>query len=131
MNLDLFANFEHGDAQGLAQFMMAHRFIHNQESEALTAQFGASISTFGLTSAAAEQEWIDLMQNGKGPSTALQDWLKFHADMHVKAYTLLGQSATAAPDLSEVNFASEDQFYEWMLAHQSAHDFEQNSLGLT
>lgn len=134
MNLDINTQFTFGDAEGLRNFMLAHRFVHRQTADALTAQFSVAASSFGLTSAPAEEAWVSLMRDKEASDearVALADWLKFHADMHTQAYTLLSRTTTAAPDLSNVDFASEEQFYEWMLAHQEMHEFEQSSLGLT
>lgn len=133
MNLDLSSTFNFGDSDALRHFMLDHRFVHEAESVAFRAKFGAQQSTFGLGGAQALDEWIELMQGEHGhgrPPPALDDWLKIHAFMHIQAYTLLGQSPTFAPDLSVVDFSVPQQFYDWMYSHQQMHDWEQSQLGL-
>lgn len=137
MNIDLAANTGFNDRQGLQNFFLVHRFVHDQTASALTARFGIPVTTFGVSGQAALDAWLEAMQKGaRGEKTgkvpaALQDWLNLHADMHNQSYTLLGQSPTVAPDLSEVDFSSPEEFYDWMQSHQAMHDFEYQELGLT
>ena len=136
MNIDLDAQFPYGDAGGLRNFLLTHRFVHNQIQDALQAQFGVSFSTFPLTSSSAEDEWARSMQAGKRgekaqPSQSLNDWLALHANLHSGEYATLLGTGTIAPDLSTVDFSKADQFNDWMYVHQTMHDFENLSLGLT
>jgi hypothetical protein len=137
MNIDLAATTGFNDAQGLQNFMLAHRFVHLETSNALTAKFGVPVSTFGIDSQVAENAWIDLMKNAAAGQKsrqvppALRDWLNIHAQIHTSTYSLLGQSPTVAPDLSIVDFSDAEQFYDWMFVHMEMHQFEYASLGLT
>jgi len=133
MNIDLFASAEFKDEQAIRAFILAHEFVHLETANALTAKYGVTVSTFGLESPFAEEEWIKSMNSdpGSGTPAALRDWLNFHAYMHTQTYSLLGQNPTVAPDLSVVDFSSEEQFYDWMYVHMEMHDFEYSSLGLT
>jgi hypothetical protein len=134
VNIDLAATINFNDDAGLRNFLFVHRFVHDATAAALTAKYGVPASSFGLASVIAEEAWLSLMKSGKTPQrppVALQDWLKTHAQIHVATYALLGQTPTAAPDLSVVDFSAADQFYDWMYVHQSMHDFEYASLGLT
>lgn len=134
MNIDLSATTGFNDPMGLQNFLLVHRFVHQQTAQALTAKFSVPFSTFGIDSQIAENAWLNLMKQGKAGQkvpAALQDWLKVHADIHNASYTLLGQSPTTAPDLSQVDFGSAEQFYDWMYVHQQMHDFEYQQLGLT
>jgi hypothetical protein len=133
VNLDISSTFNFGNTDALRHFMLDHRFVHELESVALKSKFNAQQSTFGLGSSVAEAEWAELMRGDPGHGQAppaLRDWLLLHAEMHVQAYTLLGQSPTFAPDLSVVDFSVPGQFYDWMYAHQQMHDWEQSQLGL-
>jgi hypothetical protein len=121
-----------GDAAGLKDFFLVHRFVHDQTAAALAKQVNRSVSTFGLSSSAAEEAWAMLMREGSGSiPLALTDWLKFHADIHTTTYTLLGQPGTVAPDLSVADFSQAQGFNDWMFVHQQMHDFESSQLGLT
>jgi hypothetical protein len=137
MNIDLSAQTQFNDAMGLKSFFLVHQFVHDQEAGALTAKYQIPISTFGISSQAAEEAWGEIMRQGaagekvgKVPQ-ALRDWLKYHADMHTQAYTLLGSSPTVAPDLSVADFSMQQSFDDWMFVHQAMHDFEYQQLGLT
>jgi hypothetical protein len=132
--IDLSATTSFADESGINNFFLVHRFIHDQTATALTQRFGVSASSFGVFDTSAQAEWIDLMKKkepGTRPPQALAVWLKVHSDIHIATYGLLGQTPTTAPDLSIVDFGSEEQYYDWMYVHQQMHDFEQASLGLS
>jgi hypothetical protein len=134
VNIDLAATVNFKDADGIKNFMLVHRFVHEQTASALTQRFHVPASSFGLSSHLAEEAWIKLMADGKTPAkvpTPLQDWLRNHAQIHTDTYLLLGQDPTTAPDLSVVDFSASDQFYDWMFVHSQMHDFEYQQLGLT
>jgi hypothetical protein len=134
MNIDLAATTGFNDASGLRNFLLVHRFVHLAESQAFQAKFGVTVSTFGIDSQAAEDAWVALMREGAAGRpipAALRDFLQVHAFIHNQSYTLLGQSATLAPDLSVVDFGDAQQYYDWMSVHQDMHDFEYQQLGLT
>jgi hypothetical protein len=132
VNIDVFANTRFGDEEGLKTFFLAHRFIHEQTGLALSQKFKVPVNTYGVSDALAQEAWIARMQSKEGGPIpkALADWLFLHSQMHVNTYILLGQSDTAAPDLSNVDFGNPQQFDDWMSAHQQMHDFEQSQLGL-
>ena len=132
MNLDAASNFSFGDRAALQQFFMAHRFVHEQEATALTAKYRVPQSTFGVSSSAAEEAWASAMRDQDAEaakSPALTDWLQLHATIHNQTYFLL--TGSDAPDLSTVDFSDPGQFYQWMYAHQTMHDYEQSTLQLT
>lgn len=137
MNIDLSANTGFNDRDGLKNFLLVHRFVHEAEATALQAKFGVQCSTFGIDSQIAEDAWLEAMSLGAqgqkqaNVPPALQDWLNVHADIHNQSYTLLGQTPTVAPDLSMADFSSAAGFYDWMFVHQEMHDFEYQQLGLT
>ena len=131
MNLDLASTFRFGDAQALAFFFLDHRVVHEQVAAALAAQLGQSITTFDVSSAAAEAEWAEAMSTQTPGGQALDDWLHFHADIHNTTYQLIFGTGTYPPDLSQVDFSKPTGFYDWMYVHQIVHDYEQQALGLT
>jgi hypothetical protein len=134
MIIDLAATTGFSDQSGMRNFFLVHRFVHHQTAAALTAKYHVAASSFGITDENSEKEWLALMQKakpGQMPGMALRNWLTVHNAIHVANYVLLGQTPTGAPDLSQVDFGSQDQFFSWMYDHQLVHDFEQSSLGLT
>jgi hypothetical protein len=133
MNIDLASTINFGDIQGLRNFWIVHSFVHLAEATAFTQKYGVPFSSALIDSAGAEDAWTQVTQAGKPGQPVppvLRDWLQNHAQNHINAYTLLGQSPTDAPDLSQVDFSSPDQFYDWLYVHQQMHDFEQTSLGI-
>jgi hypothetical protein len=134
VNIDAAASTQFGDADGLRQFNLVHRFVHEQTGAALTKKFAVPVNVYGVDDPTALGAWIAAMRSGqKGQPVplALQDWLFLHSQIHVNTYVLLGQSITGAPDLSQVDFGDEQAFNDWMYAHQQMHDYEQQQLGLT
>jgi hypothetical protein len=137
MNIDLAATTGFNDPEGLRNFLLVHRFVHDQTAAALSAKFSIPVSSFGLDSQLAEDAWVQSMQAGaqgrKGARvpTSLQDWLNIHADIHNQTYTLLGQTPTVAPDLSIADFSDASSYYDWQYVHQQMHDWEYQTLGLT
>lgn len=135
MNIDLASATEYGDAQGLRQFMLDHRFVHAQTAFAVVTQFNVSLPSIGLSSSAAEDAWIALMEAGQRGEhqvtpLALTDWLNLHSQLHQYEYEVIAPSISA-PDLSTVDFSKADQFYDWMQAHQQIHDSISQALGIT
>jgi hypothetical protein len=134
MIIDLAASAGFSDQSGMQNFFLVHRFVHDETAAALTAKYNVAQSSFGVTDQIAEREWLKLMADakpGQPVPPALQIWLQVHNDIHVATYTLLGQTPDGAPDLSLVDFGSEQEFYDWMYDHQQIHDWEQQSLGIT
>jgi len=131
MNLDLSSTFQFGDARALSFFMFDHRFVHEQTAAALSAKTGQSISTFGVSSPAAEAEWAYAMETGERGGQALADWLHFHADIHNSTYQFINGTGTFPPDLSQADFTRPQTFYDWIYVHQQIHDYEQAVLGIT
>lgn len=133
MNIDLASQLAFGDIDGLRNFFLLHRLVHDAEATAFTAKYHVSFSTFAVDSAAAVEAWSRLMKSEKGTKApqSLIDWLFLHAQIHTQAYSLLAGSPTTAPDLSQVDFSSPEQFNDWMYVHQQMHDFEQSSLGIS
>jgi hypothetical protein len=133
MNMDLASTINFGDIPGLRNFWIVHSFVHLAEATAFTQKYHVPFSSALIDSASAEDAWTKLAQSqkpGQPCPPVLRDWLQNHAQNHINAYTLLGQSPTDAPDLSQVDFSSPDQFYDWLYTHQQMHDFEQTSLGI-
>jgi hypothetical protein len=132
VNLDLASTFDFGNETALKTFFFDHRVVHEETATALTNTYGGAFSTFGIASPIAEGQWLEAMRSRKGPMLpALQDWLRFHAQIHNTTYMRLAGTGTLAPDLSIVDFSKEDQFYDWIYVHQEMHDFEQDTLGIT
>jgi hypothetical protein len=133
MNLDAASQTPFGDADGLRQFMLDHKFVHEQTAAAISSTQGISFGTYGVGSEAAEEEWVAMMQAGKRQRSppALTDWLQLHSNIHQAEFSALNQPVLAQVDLSEVDFSSPTQFYDWMYAHQVIHDQVQQILGLT
>jgi hypothetical protein len=134
MNIDLDSQIQYGDTEGLRQFFLTHRFVHAQTALAISQQFSIALPSIGLASGAAEDAWSELMTariNGESrqPTQPLLDWLNLHAQLHQHEYSAVSPSLIA-PDLSTVNFNNEEQFNEWMQAHQQMHDAVSQSLGI-
>ena len=132
MNIDIDSQFPFGDAVGLRQFLLVHRFVHQSYQDALQAQYGQSFSTFGLNSQSAEQDWIESMEKRRrGSETlSLSDWLSLHASLHAAEYAVIGGTGNVPPDLSTVDFADPQQFADWMNTHQIMHDYTNQQLGI-
>lgn len=137
MNIDLYGLFEFGDEEGVKQFVLAHRFTHEYEAQAINAQFNASISTYGIGSNDIVEPWIALMRGEiEHMPDDLAAWLELHNENH---QTMLGYltgspaapATTSATDLSQVDFGDPDQMYQWLTLHQQIHLAEQQALGLT
>jgi hypothetical protein len=132
MNLDLVSNLPFNDARALSDFMLVHRLVHLETANALSQQFKVPASTVGIEAQAAEDAWIRLMADKKAPKnpTALRTWLDLHQQIHLATYELLGGDQSSSPDLSQVDFSNESEFYDWLQVHQEVHDYEQSTLGI-
>jgi hypothetical protein len=131
MNLDLASTLNFGDTDGLQHFFLDHRTVHDQTALALSQRLGRVYSTVGVFDVLAEDSWLALMrQETQAPSRQLLDWLILHSVIHQNTLLALTGETTDI-DLSQVDFAQPDQFYDWMFVHQQVHDYEQAQLGLT
>lgn len=143
MNMDLYGLFEWGDEEGVKQFALAHRFAHEYESQALAAQYGATVGTYAIGGEEVVEPWIALMRGEvEQMPREMYDWLEAHNANHQNMLALLG-GASGAPtvinvlgtasstDLSMVDFSNPAEMYQWLTLHQELHSFEQQTLGLT
>lgn len=139
MNIDFYGLFDFGDEEGVKQFVLAHRFTHEQEAGAIGVQYGANISTYGLSGDDIVEPWIALMRGDtEGIPQPIQDWLQSHNDNHQAMLFYLTGSTTStlggtvsSTDLSQVDFGNPSDMETWLTLHQELHDFEQQALGLT
>lgn len=133
VNLDITSQTAFGDAEGLKGFSLAHRLAHQETAQGIaTLGFGA-VPGFDVADEVALKEWGVLMaglENGpKSPSPHMKEWLNLHDMIHKAEYNAL--NIGVGPDLAEVNFAHKDEFDQWMLEHQQAHDAVSSALGST
>jgi hypothetical protein len=125
MNIDIFSQVDFGDAEGLRGFFLAHRFTHAQTALALAVAGSGVTPGGGLWGQLYEDSWIEQMRATLREEPievppAVRDWLNQHAQLHQDEYSAL--SIGDVPDLSNVNFGSPSQFYDWMDAHRQVHD---------
>jgi hypothetical protein len=135
MNIDLYGLFEFGDEDGVKQFVLAHRFTHEYEAQAINQQFNTSLDTYGVGGAEIVDPWIQLMRGEREDyPQEIQDWLEVHNENHQDMLAFLGGSGISTvggTDLSIADFSDPARMYEWLTLHQQIHLFEQQALGLT
>ena len=133
MNLDLQSQMAYGDREGLADFLLVHRLVHQQVDAVIAQAQRGIMPSATINSSAAEQVWGALMDPDAEISVqdaqVMQDWLQVHANLHQAEYTALNLGY--APDLSQVDFGDEAQFYVWMYAHAAIHDTLDQATGTT
>ena len=144
MNMDLYGLFEFGDEDGVKTFVMAHRFAHEAEAQAVNQQLQANIGTYGIGGEAIIEPWIQLMKGEREDlPPEIADWLEFHSLNHQAILGYLGLnnstgvgvinvagSVISTGDLAQADFSDPEQMYQWLTLHQQVHDFEQQALGL-
>lgn len=119
-----------GDSQSLFDFFLVHRLLHDQYAAAIVAKGGATPPLGGLSSTIAVEHWAAAMKpDGRGDSPVLLDWLRLHQNIHQAEYALLGFGQI--PDLEDIDFSKEGQFYDWMFAHADIHLITSQALGVT
>lgn len=118
-----------GDAMGLREFSLAHRFAHAANAQAIVAQFGVAVAGFDMGDERVISEWALLMGGQiEAPTQGMRDWLALHSLVHEDEYKALGFGI--ATNLIDVNFADRGQFDDWMQAHQQSHDQVSSALGI-
>jgi tellurite resistance protein len=134
VNIDVVSTLSFGDRQGLQDFFFVHRLVHLQIDEVLAQRGSGSQPNATLDSQAALDAWLAAMAAGadgeidQNEQRALTDWLQLHANLHESEYLAL--KFGDAPDLSQADFRSPEQFYEWMYAHAALHDTLSAAIGL-
>lgn len=133
MNIDYYGIFNFGDEEALKSFVLAHRFTHEAESQAIAAQFGGSINTYDVGSLQIIEPWIAMMRGAiQGMPEELGDWLDLHNANHIAMEAFLPASNLGiSADLSRTDFSDPEQMQEWLFAHQQMHQYEQQQLGIT
>jgi hypothetical protein len=133
VNLDITSQTTYGDAAGLKGFSLAHRIAHQDNAQMIAAAGHGSVPGFDVGDEVAMKEWGVLMSGlenaPKSPSPHMKEWLQLHDMIHKAEYNAL--NIGTGPDLAEVNFANKDEFDQWMLDHQQAHDAVGSALGST
>jgi hypothetical protein len=132
VNLNIASTMNFGDDNALRHFFLDHYMVHLDTARAVSAKQGTAYGTIGLQDTLAEDAWIALMrEETQVTADALHNWLILHNSIHQGTDAVITPGGLDAPDLSVVNFAKQDQFYDWMYVHQELHNFEQQALGLT
>lgn len=110
MNIDLQSQLTFGDKQSMLIFLGDHAFAHD---------------TIADTIADADYPTVKfpLVEIGN-----IADWIQYHAAEHDSINTAL--NIGSPPDLRDVNFDDEQQFYDWMLNHRLLHDVINSTLGI-
>jgi len=120
VDIDLQSQMNFGDAESLRDLFLVHRFVHDQYAAQIVAKGGQVTPTGGLSSELALAEWVVTMQgDAPGLMPALGDWLQLHQNLHQAEYQAV--NAGLMPDLVDVDFSDEQQFYDWMELHRDLH----------
>lgn len=124
MNIQLQSQMAYGDTTGLRDFFFVHHLVHQAVDAHIAAAGKGAMANAVLDSDSALDGWAAVMRKDEsvpsGKASALTDWLHLHAALHQGEYSAFGLGI--APDLGVVDFSSERQFYDWMLAHREVHD---------
>ncbi len=130
MDIGLQSQMLFGDDASLYDFFLVHRMLHDQYAVKIAAAGKGATPTGGMSSESALQAWISAMRKqGPGSAPVLLDWLKLHQNLHQAEYQALGFGLL--PDLIDVDFSLEDQFYDWMYGHAAIHTIQSQALGVT
>ena len=118
------------DSESLRDLFLVHRLLHDQYSAAIVAKEGQPTPTAGLSNEIALEDWAFTMQGEvQGLMPALGDWLQLHQNLHQAEYA--AANIGLLPDLVDVDFSDEEQFYDWMQLHSDLHQQQSVALGIT
>jgi hypothetical protein len=133
VNIQLQSQTPYGNEDGLRDFFFVHKLVHIAVDAAATLKGLGNAANATLDSTAALDGWLAAMRKDdgapRGGDYALRDWLQLHAALHQAEYAMWGLGQ--APELGVVDFGSESQFYDWMLAHSDVHDTLNQAAGIT
>lgn len=120
MDIDLQSQMNFGDEESLRDLFLVHRFVHDQYSAQIVAQGGLPTPTAGLSSEIALADWVVTMKgDSPGLMPALGDWLQLHQNLHQAEFQAVNTGFL--PDLVDVDFSDQQQFYDWMELHRALH----------
>lgn len=130
MNISLQSQMLFGDEQSLRDLFLVHRMAHDAYAKAIIGKGGPPMPTGGLSNEFALREWGSLMRGEDAGSAAiLRDWLELHQNLHQAEYAAVGFGLL--PDLVNVDFSQEGQFYDWMFGHTEIHNIIGQAVGVT
>ena len=133
MNIQLQSQMRYGDEAGLQDFAFVHRLVHHAVDDVIAARGRGSMPNATLDGSSALAAWSAAMRGERELTEqerhALRDWLQWHAALHQDEYSAFGLGF--APDLGVVDFGSEEQFNDWMYAHDQVHDTLNRAAGLS
>lgn len=129
MNIDLQSQIEFGDVDGLRDFFLVHRFVHEAYGVTIAAKGGPATPTAAVGSDVGLDAWsVAMLGEVEQQGPGLVDWLQLHQELHQAEYSALGFGLL--PDLRDVDMTNEQQFYDWMYGHQQIHDLVGGALGI-
>ena len=117
MNIEVIGLVPYGDSDSLTTFLGEHTIAHNGIDEAMIDLLGIDPINVPL------ETNIEQFLGGRNT-----DWLLTHYQVHTNISAILG--LTGLPDLADVDLKDEQQFYDWMDAHNAEHQKINLILGL-
>jgi hypothetical protein len=111
MDMTVYTHMPFNDADSMKIFLLANSLAHSQVA-GLLEQRGKSITVYPID---------DI---GNDPIV----WLSNHATMHLMEFNQIG--LTGLPDLEDVDFKDEQQFYDWMELHGLVHQTVNQALAI-
>jgi len=117
MNMGILGEVQFGDDAALLVFLGEHVIAHTGIDQAMVDAYGIDPLNYPLdTDVAGFKE------------KANSDWLLTHYRVHSNIANTLG--LIGLPDLSDVNMKNEQEYYDWMDAHNAEHEKINLALGL-
>ena len=112
MNMDTLSTVKFGDVESLGEFLFENGVQHKLFQETFMDK-GTPVPVYPLTDADVDN---------------LDDWLQVHQVEHQYFANLLGLNNPF--NLLDVDFNSEDQFYDWIASHLYIHEQIVAALGV-
>lgn len=117
MNMGVLGLVQHNDKDALTVFLGEHAIAHTGINQAIVDLYGIDPLNYPL----------DVDVDGFLGATS-SDWLLTHYRVHSNISAQLG--LIGLPDLADVNLKNEQEFGDWMDAHNAEHDKINYTLGL-
>lgn len=111
MDMSIFNLAPHGNAVSMQEFVLENALSHSQISERI-AKGGVILPAFPISTLGENQ----------------QEWLTNHFMMHQAEFQQIG--LTGLPQLDQVDFDDEMQYYDWMEMHALVHNAVNQALGI-
>jgi hypothetical protein len=130
-SMDIYSDFDFGDAQALRSFFLENALRHTQYGALISTRSNFQVAMFNVFDDRMVDDTIAMMklpkEKRKMPPSA-QQWLQLHATLHQSETQALGLGTNY--NIYDADFTDPVSLYDWLQGHTLLHDYTDQILGV-